>query len=361
MSERKAPSQSKGKRINSGKIGSKPRPVKEKNSKCKEKCFKLFFMPWGKCCEEFLNGVSFVYVPENIRVHVFYSKSTPPNQLPKFANWLIGHESLTDSKDAVWIDLTAFVISMNARLARIKCRECVSKPDAKVNMAVVCEDDEKGHELAAILKANEIDMKVVDGRKNMLMDLFQHVCRCCKLIFKDSNQAEEHDKTQHNFLCHNTQCERSKRGNGFYTREELEIHLRAQKFCKFCPSDVFCTDTMISRHIKDNHSQCPCSCKDYYEREEDLFEQYYARYPLPCLEEPACEARFKDIDTQAFHHKTFHGAQYPYFCMACYKNEKLMCYRTGEELLDHVQDENHNNKDFQFAIIPRKIIQGSLK
>lgn len=346
----------------SGKNRQKKRSVREKSGNCLDKNISLVFVAWEGNGTDFLKGVNLSHVPENLRVHVFYSKGTPVSELPKFTSWLIGHESLTDSVDALWVDLTAYLVTINTRFSAKKaCPKCAARPEDNVSMTLVCGENARGSELAALLKANKIEMNVMDGRNMTLIDMFQHVCRCCKMIFKDSMQAEKHDKTCHNFLCNNIQCEHSKRGNGFFTREELEIHLRAQKFCKFCPSDAFCKDEMFSKHVKDNHKNCPCSCKEYYERDEDLFEQYYARFPLPCLEEPACKARFKDIDTQAFHHKTYHGAEYPYFCMACYKNEKLVCRKTGDELLRHANDEGHVKEDFQFAIIPRKLLAGSFK
>ena len=327
-----------------------------KSKGCHDDNIQLFFIAWGKVGKEFMEGTTFCSTPEHVRVHVFYSKGTPKEDLPRFTTWMIGHESLTTSEDAVWIDLTAFVFSINSRFAvHETCARCKSK--LKISTTIVWGDCEKGLELEAILNANKMNVTVIEGRSTRFIDMFRNVCRCCNVIFKDPKQAEAHDRERHNFLCHNIQCERSKRGNGFYTYAELEHHLRTQKFCKFCPSDAFCKSTMLNRHIKDKHRYCPCSCNDYYERDEDLFEQYYATYPLPCLEVPACKARFKNIDKQAFHHKIQHGSDYPYFCMACYKNEKLVCVKTAEELLEHAGIENHVVEDFQFAIIPRKMIE----
>ena len=362
MSEKAVAGKIKGGRRKStdtkrSKVGFK---VKKKSTNCQYEEIKLIFIAWDKSGAEFLKGANFCFTPENLRVHVFYSKGTPAEDLPKFTTWLIGHESLTDSKDAVWIDLTAFAVGINAIIEGYKaCQKCLSK--LKVNMAIVWGDSDKGLELKAILNANNIDVKVTDGRKPGLIEMFPHVCLYCKLIFKDSEQASTHDKSKHNYLCHNSQCERSKRGNGFYTRDELESHMRAQKFCKLCPNDVFCTEAKFDRHVKDNHKYCPCTCHEYYEGEENLLEQFYALYPLPCLEEPACKARFKDIDTQAFHHKSLHGSEYPYFCLACYKSKKLVYFKTARELLKHARTENHVGKDFQFAIIPRKELKVSCK
>ena len=320
---------------------------------------KLFFMTWESTGRHFLENASFAFSPEDVRLHIFCSKKTPESALPKQTNWLRCHKSLTESEAAEWIDMTAYIVSLYARVSTATSKPPKSHPESKFEIFLVCGDGEKGAELKALLKANKSDIEIVDGHKCTFFDLFNHVCRSCGLIFNSKIQAVEHDHTTHNFLCHNTQCERSRRGNGFFAREELENHLRAQKFCKFCPSDVFCNDAMHAQHVRNSHKQCPCACQEYYEREEDLFEQYYAKYPLPCLEEPACQGRFKDIETQAFHHKSAHGAKYPYFCMACFKKKKLACLKTAEELLRHARDMKHSSKDFEFAIIPEKMLQGT--
>lgn len=325
-----------------------------RTTQAQDNSINLYFLAWENEGIHFLNGIKIANPPQNLQVHVFYAKGTATKKLPKPASWLIGHESLTTSKEAIWVDLTAYVISLYARNALgPKCSQC-AKGNArpKLNMALICGEEEKGKELTAVLKANSMEIKIIDSKKQTFLDMFEHVCHCCKLIFEKKSEAEEHDKAHHNFLCHNTQCERSRRGNGFYTQEELEIHLRAQKFCKFCPSDVFCMDLKYDEHVHSNHKPCPCPCKEYYECDEDLFEHYYARYPLPCLEEPKCLSRFKNIEAQAFHHKSMHGSEYPYFCMACFKIEKLVCLKTGEELMAHTEEEGHREKDFKFAIIP---------
>ena len=329
----------------------------DKSNGSYEEDISLFFVVWERGGAEFLKGADVRFTPENMRVHVFYSRSTPTNELPVFTTWLIGHESFTDSEDAIWVDLTAFVVGINARFAGLEtCEQCSSKH--RMNVIIVWGDNEKGLELKALLRANNINAKVISERKTLFVDMFKHVCRYCNLIFKDSNQADTHDKVKHNHLCHNFQCERSRRNNGFYTRDELETHTKVQRICRFCPNDVFCTDTMFYRHMKRNHDYCPCSCCEYSEREDNgMFEQYNALCPLPCLEEPACKARFSNIDAQAFHHKACHGAKYPYFCMACYKAERLVCVETSEKLLSHVQEEKHEKKDFQFAIVPRRMLE----
>eukprot|EP00794_Sanderia_malayensis_P012018 gene12018-13258_t len=339
---------------------------KSSDSKQKNKCAEhehknldVYFIAWEEGGVHFLNNAEFVKSPANLRVHVFYSKGTSAQELPKSAKWIVGHESLTDSNEAIWVDLIAYVVSFYARAAvEYGCQLCRNNNKPKLNMNLICSDNDRGKELIAVMKANKVEIKVVDGRKHTFLDMFQHVCYPCKLIFESTSDANKHDKACHNFLCHNTQCERSRRGNGFYTREELEKHLRGQKFCKYCPSDVFCTESRFQNHMRDNHKQCPCPCGEYFERHDDLMEHFYARYPLPCLEEPACDARFRDIEAQAFHHKSVHGTNYPYYCMACFKKEKLVRLRTANELMNHVDEENHTENDFKFAIIPPALLEG---
>jgi len=41
--------------------------------------------------------------------------------------------------------------------------------------------------------------------------------------------------------------------------------------------------------------------------------------------------------------------------MACYKKKYLVCLKTAEELLNHVEEEKHGNEDFAFAQIPLHI------
>ena len=101
------------------------------------------------------------------------------------------------------------------------------------------------------------------------------------------------------------------------------------------------------------HILCTCSCGRYYRNTEEYIEHYCGVFPLPCLENPECESRFKNIDDQAFHHKTVHGSTHPYFCIACYGKAKLVCLRTSEELMTHVSEVNHKDNDFEVVIVPR--------
>ena len=107
--------------------------------------------------------------------------------------------------------------------------------------------------------------------------------------------------------------------------------------------------------MKKTHRKCDCPCEEIFETNDDYLEHFYSSLPLPCLEDPSCAERFPNIEHQAFHHKSAHGATYPYFCMACYKNNYLVCLKTAEELLDHAEEEKHEEDDFSFAQIPLQI------
>ena len=323
---------------------------------------KVYFIAWEGAAMNFIDGVKFTEPQETTKVHLFYAKGTPADRLPMSANWIIGHESLTNSKDAEWVDLTAYVTSFYARLAiDAKCQYCSTgniKP--RYNMRLVCCRDEKSRELIAVMRANDVELTVIDGRKESFLDMFEHVCNPCRLIFNRKSQATQHDCQSHNFLCRNIKCERSRRGNGFYLQPELEHHEESQKSCDYCPSEIFCSEHQLSRHIRDNHRQCPCPCGEYYARDDEFIEHFYARYPLPCLEKHACEARFKDIEAQAFHHQSVHGAVNPFYCMACFKQKIIVCLKTSEELMEHVDERNHGDKDFKFALIPQSVLEGNI-
>ena len=322
--------------------------------------FKVYFVEWKSSGKRFINGVKFVApAAPSVRIHLFYNKKISPSELPMDSEWLTKHKSLTDLEDAPRTDLMAYMISFYTR-ATMSCHHCsLANPKPKFTLYLVCGEEKTDEELIAIMKANKVDVQVVQGWKKTLLDLYEHVCQPCKLIFGSEKEADLHDRRAHNFRCHNTQCEKSSRDNGFFAREELEEHLRSQRFCKYCPSDVFCTSWQFEQHIKQFHKTCPCPCKEYYEREDDFIEHFYSNYPLPCLEDPSCKMRFKNIEMQAFHHKSVHGSTYPYFCMACFKQERLVCSKTGEELLLHVEDKKHSKEDFEFAIIPDKIFKGN--
>ena len=324
--------------------------------------YKIILVEWEDCGQQFLNGISFASKQENIQVHIFVNQTkegTTANQNIQntriaLKNVAVFHESLTDGKDASWTDLLAYLINFYARTT-FSCHHCASmhsKPSYQVTLAA--RDQGKYKELKALLKSNKTETKVVDGWKTTLLDLLAHVCTECKIIFNDQREAQLHDKEDHNYLCENESCERSRRENGFYSHKELSKHQRRQQQCEFCHGKIFCDTSKYQEHMSKYHIFCDCSCQKYYNTLEEFIQHYGGVYPLPCLEVPDCKERFRNIDEQAFHHKSSHGSKYPYYCIACYGHQKLTCLRTSGELMKHVSDVKHKKNEFQIVMIPEE-------
>jgi len=327
------------------------------NGRIRRKDQKLILVEWEDCGDHFLEGINFKTKPDDVQIHVFVNRAYENKNINQVQTTLkdtaIFHESLTNGKDASWTDLLAFLINFYARSS---CPYCVSSSFHRCtyHVTLASHDQGKYKELEALLKSNKTHTQVVDGSNTTLLDLFPHVCTECKLILSNRHEAELHDKEDHNYLCKNRACERSRRGNGFYSCNELQRHIRHQQHCRFCDEKIFCDAMKFKKHIKKYHVYCDCSCEEYYNTVEEFLEHYSGVYPLPCLESPDCRARFKNIDEQAFHHKLAHGARYPYYCIACYGNRKLTCVRTSDELIAHVKDIKHKKKEFNLVMIPDK-------
>ena len=324
---------------------------------CTIRSTSVFFVDWETTSKEFLKGIRFSSKQREIKVHIFYNKNTTKRELPEDCEWIVKHPSLTSSPDASWTALLTYILHF---YTHISCN-CSNKPcklwskphiHNKYKANVVCGDETRYEELEAILKFNKIPVKIINVGEKTLLDLFQYSCTQCKVIFKSKKEAEFHDHSKHNYLCTNSKCEKSKRENGFFAKRELEDHLVGQKRCEFCPEKIFCSSRKLEEHMDKAHKRCDCSCERYYETKDDYFEHFYSNLPLPCLEDPSCSDRFPNIENQAFHHKTVHGATYPYYCMACYKKKYLTCVKTAEELLNHVEEEKHGDEEFSFAQIP---------
>lgn len=327
---------------------------------CTIRSTSVFFVDWETTSKDFLKGIRFSSTQREIKVHIFYNRNTTKRELPEDCEWIVKHPSLTSSPDASWTALLTYILHF---YTHISCN-CSNKPcklwskphiHNKYKANVVCGDETRYEELQAILKFNKIPVKIINVGEKTLLDLFQYSCAQCKVIFKSKKEAEFHDHSKHNYLCTNSKCEKSKRENGFFAKRELEDHLMAQKRCEFCPKKIFCSSRKLEEHMDKAHKRCDCSCEQYYETKDDYFEHFYSNLPLPCLEDPSCSDRFPNIENQAFHHKTVHGATYPYYCMACYKKKYLTCVKTAEELLNHVEEEKHRDEEFSFAQIPLHI------
>lgn len=317
----------------------------------------LVLVEWEGVGEEFFGGSVFASKMANLRVHVFVNKTEKMNvkvtELHQmYGDQVVLHMSLTESKEGPWTDLLAFLINFHTKTL-MSCLHCAAQSQkVTYQITVVSGKKDRYTELKALLKSEKGDTKVINGYKASLLDLFPHVCYECKIIFPDVKSAAKHDKNNHNFLCRNPSCQYSKRENGFFNYQELAIHEEQQRKCVFCKRLYFCDDSMYNKHMKDYHVWCNCSCEKYYKNKTEFLEHYCHTSPLPCLESPECESRFKNIDEMAFHHKQVHGSAHPYYCIACYSRSKLTYVRTAEELMAHISDANHELTDFELVIIP---------
>ena len=347
-------------RIKQLKRFSQLKPLEIKASKPiinKELIQKLILLEWQPNGRHFLSSTFFTSKQPNVKLHIFFNKKEKDdidmeNLRGSFHDSLILHESLTDHEEASWTDLIAFAINFYTK-SLISCHHCIpSHPQIEYHVTLVTNKQGRYEEFQALLKSNNTNTKLVDGWNSTILDIFENVCHECKLIFGKKEQAEAHDKNEHNFLCKNKSCERSLRENGFYKINELESHESQQKICKYCPGYLFCDVNKYLDHMNQFHVMCSCPCSKYYRNTEEYIEHYFSLFPLPCLESPKCTNRFKNIDEQAFHHKSVHGSTNPYFCLACYSNSKLVCVKTTDELMSHVTTKGHTDEDFNIVIIP---------
>lgn len=324
---------------------------------CTIRSSSIYFVDWETTSKDFVKGIRFTSTQRDVKVHIFYNRSTAKHELPGDYEWIVKHPTLTCSAEASWTALLTYVLHFYTHTS-CNCtnNSCKLWSKRHVHMKyranVVCGEETKYEELEAILKFNKIPVKIIKVGEKTLLDLFQYSCSHCKIIFKTKKEAHFHDHHKHNFLCTNTKCEKSKRENGFFAKKELEEHLANQKGCEFCPEKIFCSPRKFEEHMEKTHKRCDLGCEKYYETNADYLQHFYSRLPLPCLEEPSCSERFPNIEIQAFHHKSAHGATYPYYCMACYKKRYLVCLKTAEELLNHVEQERHQEEEFSFAQIP---------
>lgn len=319
----------------------------------------IILVEWDGIGEHFFNGAVFSSRQANLKFHVFVNKTEKENvkirQLHQYyGDQVVLHESLTESKEAPWTDLLAYLINFHTKtlMSCIHCSVQFTKP--RFHISVVAGQKDRYTELKALLKSEHTETKVIDGWKTTILNLFKHVCFECKIIFPDKHLAEKHDRDSHNFLCKNRTCQYSKRENGFFNYDELIAHEEKKKRCEFCKKTYFCDAILHQKHMDKLHIKCTCSCEKYYRNNTEFIEHYCRTYPLPCLESPECETRFKNIDEMAFHHKQVHGSTHPYYCIACYSQSKLVYVHTAEDLMAHVSEANHQLTDFELVIIPNE-------
>lgn len=296
----------------------------------------VFMIEYDGIGEQFFESIKFSTSKNTVRVHIFFNKKNKFDAKifrlkEQLSPVVIMHESLTEAVDAAWTDLVAYLVNFYTRrfTSCTLCSENEIPPICK--MFVVSGNHGKYFELEALLQSNRANVVVVEGWKCNFFDMFHHVCKACKLIFMNQIEEEMHQAT----------C----------TLQIEWQHDPRKRACKLCQTYTFCDTSYQREHMSCHHVLCACPCSQCYDSKEEYQRNYHKKFPLPCLENATCLERFKNIDGQALHHRRVHGAAYPYFCMACYQNNQLVCVRTADALWDHVSLAGHMREDFHFTVI----------
>lgn len=308
---------------------------------------KFFYIDWENGGSKFLRSsdqITFTAGAQKmIRIHVFHQKSNPESLLLKDWKWITTHSTTTDSPEASWVALMSSLLNE---------RRFLSKPSSVLYL--VSSDEQKFMELITLIKPNtQGNIVPINARTTTITDCLDHVCALCLIVFRDSLEKDEHDRLIHLLLCNNPTCERSKKGNGFWTESELRDHVSKQRKCDICDTGlVFCSlskrdDHMRSVHIRRANAGRNVSSMDQRNDEISTLHFRYSLYPLPCLAEPACVQRFKTSKEQVEHHVTEHECEFPYVCMACVnKYARPLCLRNKSELLEHAKEMGHDDDEF---------------
>ncbi|XP_032228616.1 uncharacterized protein LOC116612108 [Nematostella vectensis] len=247
------------------------------------------------------------------RVNVFHKKDCQGALYISHMECIVKYPSSTYGPDASWVSLVS-TLTVDKKL--------VSRPN--VTLYLVSAHEKRLTELIALLKITHAT--TVNTGSVSFVDCFDSVCKLCKIIFKDDTEKEGHDRMNHLLLCDNSHCERSKRGNGFLNKVELDEHIAKQRKCDICTSGAsaglkFCSvakrdDHMRTAHVRRVNGIRSASVLDG-RSEDHVLHFRYSLCPLPCFAETTCVQRFRTLSEQVLHHVTWHGSKFPYVCMAC--------------------------------------------
>lgn len=312
---------------------------------------KYFYIDWESGGSKFLRSSDKITVTpgaqKTIRIHVFYNRSNPESLLLNDWDWISKHPSATDAPDAAWVALMSSLISD---------RKFLTKPN--VVLYLVSKDQSRFMELISVIKTNSVASIVpINSTTTSITDCLDHVCSLCLIIFRDSSEKEHHDRLNHLLLCNNPACDRSRKGNGFWNKSELQDHVSKQRKCDICLTGlVFCSpkkkdEHMRSVHVRKLNANRNASSLDHRtDADHTTFHFRYSLYPLPCLAEPTCAQRFRTTAAQVFHHVSCHQCEFPYVCMACVNQYKRpVCLKSKTELLDHAKVMEHRTEEFIFT------------
>ena len=312
---------------------------------------KYFYIDWENGGSKFLRSsdqITFTAGAQKlIRIHVFHQKSNPESLLLKDWKWISTHASATDSPEASWVAMMSSLLND---------RKFLSKPSSFLYL--VSSDEHKFAELISLIKPNTLGTIIpINAKITTITDCMEYYCALCSIVFRDNSEKDDHDRLIHLLLCNNASCERSKKGNGFWTESELREHVSKQRRCDICETGlVFCSlskrdDHMRSVHMKRaGNAARNISSLDHRNDDISVLHFRYSLYPLPCLAEPACVQRFKTTKEQVKHHVTAHECEFPYVCMACVnKYARPVCLRSKAELLEHAKEMGHEDEEFVYT------------
>lgn len=129
---------------------------------CSVKTRSVYFVDWESTSKEFVKGIKFSSPRRETIVHLFYNKNTLKSSLPPDCDWIVKHPTLTSSPEATWTALITCMIHFYTHRAH-PCTESVHcrlrtrhHVHIKFKAYIVCGDEARYAELAAILKHNKV-------------------------------------------------------------------------------------------------------------------------------------------------------------------------------------------------------------
>ena len=129
---------------------------------CSIKTNSVYFVDWESTSKDFVKGIKFTSAQRDTKVHLFYNKKTSKASLPPDCEWIVKHPSLTISAEASWTALITYVIHFYTHLAchcsdNTRCRLWPHPHvHTKYKAHVVCGDEARYEEFAAILRHNKV-------------------------------------------------------------------------------------------------------------------------------------------------------------------------------------------------------------
>ena len=294
---------------------------------------------------------------KSVRFHLFYPRDTPDSALPpKAKDWIVRHPTSTQSPDATRVAMVSHVVSD---------RKLHNKNSDVVVLA--SKEEARLAELQAVIKPNSsASIVTVSTRGKAFLDCFEHICKECYIIFKDFFEKDQHERFTHSLLCDNTNCDRSKKDNGFDTKDKLIEHVAKQRKCELCASSgtvaKFCSVSKKDEHVRLVHSKSRASKMSRaiaspppIDDSGNVIHFRYGQYPLQCSVQPSCLQRFSTTEDQVKHHVTCHDAEFPYVCVLCASEgcSRDVFFESKASLVEHGKTRGHKREEliFKWAVV----------